>query len=71
MLKAYKFRLNPTAEQKTSINNQIGCCRFVYNWALEQKIKSYEQEGKSISRYDLNKMIPDLKKEHEWLKEAN
>ncbi len=71
MLKAYKFRLYPTAEQKTMIAKQIGSCRFVYNWALEQKIKTYEQEGKSISRYDLNKLLPQLKQEHEWLKEGN
>ncbi|WP_440957098.1 IS200/IS605 family element RNA-guided endonuclease TnpB [Methanosarcina sp. Mfa9] len=71
MLKAYKFRLYPTAEQKTMIAKQIGSCRFVYNWALEQKIKTYEQEGKSISRYDLNKLLPQLKQDHEWLKEGN
>lgn len=71
MLKAYKFRLYPTAEQKTMIAKHIGSCRFIYNWALEQKIKSYEQEGKSLSHYDLNKLLPELKKEHEWLKEAN
>lgn len=71
MLKAYKFRLYPTTEQKTMIAKHIGSCRFVFNWALELKIKSYQEEGKSFSRYDINKMIPELKKEHEWLKESN
>lgn len=71
MLKAYKFRLYPTAEQKTMIAKHIGSCRFIYNWALEQKIKSYEQDGKTVSRYDLNNMLPQLKQEHEWLKEVN
>ncbi|MCQ1535044.1 IS200/IS605 family element transposase accessory protein TnpB [Methanosarcina sp. KYL-1] len=71
MLKAYKFRLYPAAEQKTMIANHIGSCRFVYNWALEQKIKSYEQDGKSLSQYDLNKRLRELKQEHEWLKKVN
>ncbi|MCQ1537275.1 transposase, partial [Methanosarcina sp. KYL-1] len=71
MLKAYKFRLYPAAEQKIMIEKHIGSCRFIYNWALEQKIKSYEQEGKSLSCYDLNNLLPELKKEHEWLKEVN
>jgi len=65
MLKAYKFRLYPTTEQKTMIAKHIGSCRFVFNWALELKIKSYQEEGKSFSRFDINKMIPELKKEHD------
>jgi PKD repeat protein len=27
------------------------------NWALEQKIKTYEQSKKSISRFDLQKIL--------------
>jgi|GEM_PF-3522413 len=60
MLKAYKFRLYPTAEQKTSIEKHISSCRFVYNWALAEKIKTYEQTNHSISQFDLNKKITIL-----------
>ncbi|MFZ2497825.1 MAG: helix-turn-helix domain-containing protein, partial [Methanosarcina sp.] len=38
MLKAYKFRLYPTKDQKVLIEKHIGSCRFVYNWALAEKI---------------------------------
>ncbi|AKB55064.1 helix-turn-helix domain-containing protein [Methanosarcina barkeri] len=44
MLKAYKYRIYPTKGQKKLIKVHFGACRFVYNWALEQKIKT-----KSIS----------------------
>ena len=71
MLKAFKFRLYPTTAQAVQLNQHIGSCRFVYNWALDQKIKTYEQTGKSISRFDLNKMIPTLKESNEWLVEVN
>lgn len=71
MLKAYKFRLNPTASQISMLEQHIGSCRYVYNWALEQKIKTYEQTGKSLSQFDLNKQLTVLKKEHNWLKEVN
>lgn len=27
--KGYKFRLEPTEEQKVKINKTLGCCRFV------------------------------------------
>ncbi len=71
MLKAYKYRLYPTKEQKESFFHHFGACRFVYNWALENKVKSYEQNGKSVSRFTLNKMITELKEEHTWLKNVN
>ena len=71
MLKAFKFRLYPTTYQAVQLNQHIGSCRFVYNWALDQKIKTYEQTGKSVSRFDLNKMIPSLKASNEWLGEVN
>lgn len=71
MLKAFKFRLYPTAEQKTLIEKHIGSCRFVYNWALDTKIRTYEQTGKSISHFDLDKFLPALKIEKSFLKEVN
>lgn len=71
MLKAYKFRLYPTKDQKVLIEKHIGSCRFVYNWALAEKIKTYEQTGKSISQFDLNKKITTLKEEKTWLTEVN
>ena len=57
MLKAYKYRIYPTKDQKELIKVIIGACRFVYNWALEQKIKTYEQYKKSISRFDLQRIL--------------
>ena len=71
MKKAFKFRLYPTINQANQLNQHIGSCRFVYNWALDQKVKTYEQIGKSISRFDLNKLIPNLKKQNPWLEEVN
>ncbi|WP_319507419.1 IS200/IS605 family element RNA-guided endonuclease TnpB [uncultured Methanolobus sp.] len=73
MLNAYKYRMYPTKEQEEMFFQHFGACRYIYNWALEQKIKTYEQDGKSISRFDLNKGISMLKRdgEHEWLKDVN
>ncbi len=71
MLKAYKFRLYPNDEQKNTFHQHFGAVRFVYNWALEQKIKVYETEKRTLSRFDLNKMLPGLKNENEWLKTSN
>ncbi len=65
MLRAYKYRIYPTDEQKVLIVNTFGCCRFVYNWALNLKIEAYRQEKKSIGNVELiNRMKSELKTEH-------
>jgi putative transposase len=71
MLIAYKYRMYPDDEQREMFLKHFGACRFVYNWSLEQKIKAYETDKTSLSCYDLNNMLPDLKKEIGWLKEVN
>jgi len=61
----------PSAEQAEMIAKHFGSCRFIYNWALDTKVKSYATEGKSPSRFELTKMITEMKSECDWLKEVN
>jgi len=71
MLKAFKYRICPTKKQEKMINQHIGGCRFVYNWALENKIRYYETSKEKLSAYDLNYMLKGLKADNNWLKEVN
>ncbi|BCZ18015.1 hypothetical protein NHP190003_12970 [Helicobacter sp. NHP19-003] len=43
MLKAIKFRIYPTIEQKTLIHKHFGCARVVYNYFLAYRQKQYAQ----------------------------
>lgn len=70
-MKAYKFRIYPSEVQKELMEKSFGCTRFVYNNMLALQIKTYKEEGKIRSKYDLFKMLPKLKKEYEWLKEID
>jgi putative transposase len=72
MLRAYKYRISPNKDQKDKIKVHFGACRFIYNWALEQKIKTYEQSKKSISRFDLQYiLVHEVKPANIWLKTVN
>ena len=73
MYKAYKYRLYPNKSQKELITKHMGCVRFVYNWALNMKISAYQKDNLSLSRFDLQKELPVMKKtvEYSWLKEVN
>lgn len=72
MLRAYKYRIYPTADQKILFAKTFGCCRFVYNWALNLKIAAYKSDKETLSNvYLTNRMKSELKQENEWLSEVN
>ncbi|WP_440949173.1 IS200/IS605 family element RNA-guided endonuclease TnpB [Methanosphaerula subterraneus] len=71
MLRAYKYRMYPNKDQIKKIWRHIGTCRFLYNLSLEEKMRAYQAENKSLTMFDLNNMIPDLKKQYEWMSETN
>lgn len=87
--KAFKYRIFPTKEQEQQINQTIGACRFVFNFALTQQRKDEEMyqivynmaqsgqlprdskwNGTFFNAYQSKTDIPKLKKNHEWLKNA-
>lgn len=72
MLRACKYRIYPTDEQKVLFAKTFGCCRFVYNWALNLKITAYKERKETLGNvYLTNLMKSELKVEHEWLSEVN
>lgn len=71
-MKAYKYEIKPSATQKELLEKHFGSVRFVYNWGLGEKIKSYQETGKTLSCFDLiNKLGKELKLKFEWLSEIN
>ena len=73
MIRAFKYRLDPTDSQVIQMEKTFGCCRFVYNWALDLKIQIYQREKRSITAVDLCKQLTLLKKDqdHTWLNEVS
>jgi len=71
LIKTYKFRLYPNGKQNEHMWNHVHACRFIYNWALEEKIKSYEIKKEKLTCFDLNNKLVNLKKSKPWLKEIN
>lgn len=72
MIKAYKYRLHPNKAQTEFFEKSFGCVRFVYNWALNQRIEAYQKDGTRISWVDSCKQLTELKKQEEtkWLCEV-
>lgn len=65
VLKAYKFRLYPSAEQKAFFIFTFGCVRFTYNHLLKERQQEYQRTGflgKGRTPAQLKKEFPFLKK---------
>jgi len=71
-MRAIKVKIYPSKEQSVLLNKHFGCSRWIYNYALNRKIKHYEKTKKSLSIYEIQKEITQLKKETEteWLSEV-
>ena len=70
---SYKFRLYPKNEQESMILRTFGCCRFVFNHYLAQRMEAYQKTGKSPTRFMQDKDLTALKRKEEtlWLKEVD
>lgn len=69
----YRYRAYPNKTQRALLEQYFGCARVVYNDALNLSIKHYEETGKSISAYELRKIVlTEAKKtdERKWLSDA-
>lgn len=70
LMKTYKFKLNPTKEQKETFDSWIDTCRYLYNLALSERIMVYEMRKKSVSKFDQYNELPQLKKDLPWIGEV-
>ena len=73
MERGFKYRIYPNESQRDQIARTFGCCRFVYNRALDVKKTAYSETGKSIATNDLIKMIPAWKRDPDtsWLAQVD
>lgn len=73
MERGFKYRIYPNASQRDQIARTFGCCRFVYNRALDVKKSAYAKIGKTVSWVELCRMLPVWKRNPEtaWLAQAD
>ena len=74
MLKSFKTEINPTQEQKSTINRTIGTCRYVYNFYIAYNKELHDNgkkfmTGKSFSVWLNNEYIPNHP-DKAWIKDV-
>ncbi|MBN1133912.1 MAG: transposase, partial [Methanosarcinaceae archaeon] len=70
MRKTYKFRIYPNKIQEKKMERSLELCREVYNRTLAERKQAYEKSGKTLSKYTLNKLLPQWKKDNPEYKEV-
>lgn len=71
MLKAYKFRIYPTLEQKQMFLQANGLCRLYWNTTLAKKQEEYEK-GNNWKIGSAKQVFEECKPEAlEWMKEID
>ena len=61
--KAYKFRLEPNADQEVVLNNLIGSARFVWNQMLALSFEMFAR-NEHINAVNLGRVINYLEENH-------
>jgi putative transposase len=63
MHKTFKYRLYPSSETEQKLFWMLTRCRELYNAALSERRDAYKYAGKSISYYDQQNDLPEIKAE--------
>jgi putative transposase len=59
--KTFKYKLNPTPEQERALEEVLWRCRDLYNAALEQRITAWQRRHLSVSRYEQEAELKDIR----------
>jgi putative transposase len=68
--RAYKYRIYPTKRQASVFCNHMEMCRYIYNWALAERIRAYKEEGKTLTFYGQCRWVQEVKRERPWFREV-
>ena len=69
--KTFKYRLKPTAKQRSKLAFHLEECRMLYNHLLVDRIQAYKDRGESLTLYGQQTRLPFLKTDRPTLAQVN
>ncbi len=69
--KSFKFRIYPSRSQVLILENTLDLCRELYNAALQERRDAYDLNRVSISCFDQQKQLSEIKKIRDDLKSVH
>lgn len=71
IVKCFRYRITPSAEQEQKFFQFAGCRRYVWNWALNRKKEYYAEHQTNLNYNSLANELVQLKKTQTFLKECH
>jgi len=71
MKKTFKYRIKANRKTIQNAEKWLWLCRSLYNNFLEERIRAYKKQGKSISCYTQMRKLPSLKRKFPEYKKVN
>jgi len=65
VIKTFRYRIYPTAQQEQVLNNQLSLCCELYNAALQERRDAWQREQKHITYFDQTLQLVEIKKTRE------
>ena len=70
MLKSFKYSLRPTKKQEKILLSHIEECRLLYNQLVCARVQAWENQNRSLSRYEQINALPLMKQQRPALKQV-
>src|SRR5262249_26461432 len=61
--KTFKYKLKPSPQQERELEHDLRLCRQLYNVALEQRITAWQRRHVSVSRFEQEAELKDIRAE--------
>jgi putative transposase len=71
MIKTFEVQLLPNEDQIVLFKQHCGSVRWLWNQMLDLNIKKYEADKQFVFRFEMSKLLPELKATYPWLSETN
>lgn len=68
MIRTFQYKLYPNQTQIKTLNRWMGTCRWLYNRALEHRIKAHKRRGESVSYNDQQALLTQQRRRIESLR---
>ena len=66
MLKSYKYRLYPSKAQSLLLEQTLETCRHWYNTCLAERKEAYENEKRSVGKFEQLRKVRELKRSNPY-----
>ncbi len=71
IIRATKGRIYTSKTKYQLMDKTLYACNYIYNHMLERNQKIYKRRGEHLTYYEMQNLLPVMKKYQTWLKEAD